>query len=501
MARRRILIAEYLHEICSFNPVATRYADFFVHHREQILAYHHGIGSEIAGALEVFRSVPEIEIVPTFSARGITSGGVIPHEDFARIEAGWISALQSAGEIDAAYFCLHGATAAEGIDDPEGHLLEIARQILGESIPFVASFDLHGVLTDRMLRHCDAITVYHTYPHVDFLETGRRAASLLMQLLDRKIRPVIAKVEIPALVRGDELLTETGCFGTLLNQAKSIQSTAPGLSAGYFIGNPFTDVPELRSYAVVVTDNAPKIARDQAVQMAERFWTHRDQMQARLIPLREAVNAARNASHQIALVDAADATSSGASGDSAEILFELLDQDCHRTALIPLVDAAAVHAAIEAGVGRQITVPLGGSLDSQRFQRRAVTARVRHLSDGRFRSESFGQEWNSGQTAVLEIGSITLVVTSRPVHLYDRSLFLAHGQNPQQFDLIVVKSPHCQKHMYSDWCELIPVDAPGSTSANVSTLGHRHCRRPVFPLDVIKDWQPTPKLFSRHPGR
>ena len=46
------------------------------------------------------------------------------------------------------------------------------------------------------------------------------------------------------------------------------------------------------------------------------------------------------------------------------------------------------------------------------------------LSDGRFRSESFGQDWFAGKTAVLQADNVTLVVTSRPVHLFDRSLFL-----------------------------------------------------------------------------
>ena len=68
------------------------------------------------------------------------------------------------------------------------------------------------------------------------------------------------------------------------------------------------------------------------------------------------------------------------------------------------------------------------------------------------------------------MGNITLIATSRPVHLYDRSLFYAHGQDPQHFDLVVVKSPHCQPHMFADWCaRLINVDAPGATSANVRT--------------------------------
>ena len=59
-----------------------------------------------------------------------------------------------------------------------------------------------------------------------------------------------------------------------------------------------------------------------------------------------------------------------------------------------------------------------------------------------FRSESFGDQWYSGDTAVIDVDNITLVVTSRAVSLYDRSLFYAHGRDPRHFDLVVVKSPN-----------------------------------------------------------
>src|SRR3954447_6107108 len=87
------------------------------------------------------------------------------------------------------------------------------RALVGERIPIVISLDLHGILTERMLRQIDALTAFHTYPHVDFLDTGVRAARVLLRLLDEEVRPVIAAVPIPALVRGDELITATGLFG------------------------------------------------------------------------------------------------------------------------------------------------------------------------------------------------------------------------------------------------------------------------------------------------
>ena len=45
------------------------------------------------------------------------------------------------------------------------------------------SLDLHGILTDRMLRQIDGVAIYHTYPHVDFASTGKRAARILQRLV------------------------------------------------------------------------------------------------------------------------------------------------------------------------------------------------------------------------------------------------------------------------------------------------------------------------------
>ena len=124
----------------------------------------------------------DVEVVPTFSARRHHLGR---HHRRGRFRPACRRvprrAAAGAGPVDGVYFALHGAMAAENEDDPEGFLLAEARKILGERVPIVASFDLHGILTDRMLEHTDAIVIYHTYPHVDFFETGQRAARLLLR--------------------------------------------------------------------------------------------------------------------------------------------------------------------------------------------------------------------------------------------------------------------------------------------------------------------------------
>lgn len=494
----KILLAECKQEVASFNPVLSRYADFSVVFGEEVLARHGGVRSEVAGALRVFSSRSDVQVVPTYSARSVTSGGTLASADFDRLAGEFLSSLRAAPRVDAVCFALHGAMASQTEDDPEGYLLAETRKILGEEIPIVVSLDLHGILTDRMLQHSHAVVMYHTYPHVDFFETGQRAARLLLQLLAGEAHPVTAAVTIPALVRGDELITQSGLFGGIIRAAQAIEASPGGLMAGMFIGNPFTDVPALCSRSVVVTDGDPERAAREAVRLAEDFWRVRERLQASLTSLDEAVRIATATTGTVILTDAADATSSGASGDSNAILRTLLEQGYPGRALLPLVDPPAVRAAFAAGVGHSLRTQVGGALDPGRFTPVPIEARVHMLSEGRFRSESHGDLWNAGPTAVLQAGAITLVVTSRPVSLYDRSLFLAHGQDPTQFDLVVVKSPHCQERFYKAWAaRLITVDAPGATSANLRRLGHTRCMRPIFPLDDPGVFHPQPKLFRR----
>ncbi len=496
---KKILIAECKQEVSSFNPVLSRYADFKIATGEEVLRHHGTVRSEIAGALSVFDSRSDLELIPTYRAQAITSGGTLAGPDFDRLAAEFLQAIAEAPEVDACYFSLHGAMAAENEVDPEGYLLEEVRKLLGESIPIVVSLDLHGILTDRMLLHADAVVVYHTYPHVDFFSTGARAARLLLRILDGEVRPVTAVVRVPALVRGDELITETGRIRHVIEAAKQIEQSGAGLSAGMFWGNPFTDVPELGSNSLVVMDDDQDLAAQEALRLARLFWEHHAAMQVPLTSLTESVRQAREVSQgTVILVDAADATSSGASGDSNAILRALLAGGYHGRALVPIVDPPAVRAAFAAGVGAPLSITVGGALDSSRHIPLPVQARVRLLSDGRFKSENTGEDWYAGETAVLEAGNHTLVVTSRPVSLYDRSLFYAHGQDPRRFDLVVVKSPHCEEHMFAAWAaRMIHVDAPGSTSANLRSLGHTRCRRPVFPLDEDVEFRAEVSLFRR----
>jgi microcystin degradation protein MlrC len=495
----KVLIAECKQEVSTFNPVPSTLEDFRLAAGDGLLAAHDGVASEVSGALEVF-SLANVTVVPGYSARSVTSGGVLARSSFERIAAGFLAEVERHrdSKLDGVLYCLHGAMAADGEGDPEGYLLQETRRILGEAVPIVVSLDLHGVLTDRMLEHADAVVPYHTYPHVDFFETGERAAKLLLEIVQGAARPVTARVKIPALVRGDELITETGLLGRFIMEAQRIERSAAGLAAGMFIGNPFTDVAELGSSSIVVTDNDEELARSEALALAQGFWQVRERLQAPLMSLERMVEETKAATGTVILTDAADATSSGASGDSNAVIRALHEAGYQGSVLAPIVDPPAVRAAIEAGVGATISVRIGGALDPEHFTPLAIEAKVRMLSDGDVVSESHGDTWHGGPTAILQWGDVTLVVTRRPVSLYDRSLFLGHGLDPARFDAVVVKSPHCQPRFFAKWAQkVINIDAPGATSANLPGLGHTSCRRPMYPLEPSTDFEAEVQIFSR----
>jgi microcystin degradation protein MlrC len=99
---------------------------------------------------------------------------------------------------------------------------------------------------------------------------------------------------------------------------------------------------------------------------------------------------------------------------------------------------------------------------------------------------------------VLTFGNFTILVMSRSVSLFDRAMYFANGLDPTDFDLIVVKSPHTEHHMFDSWSEKnFNIDAPGATSADLKSLGHTICARPIYPLDENVAFAPRAIIYQR----
>jgi microcystin degradation protein MlrC len=477
----KIIVAHYFQETNSFHPNPTTYENFGVTRGEDLIRDGRGV---VNGAVDQFAKRSDVEIVPTYGA-GMGAGGTITHECFERISSECLEAIgENSAGADALYFSMHGAMAAEIEKDPEGYMLQEARNILGPDVPIVISLDMHGTVSRRMLRNMQGASILHTYPHIDWYETGERAATMLLSILDGA-KPIIASVYTPTMVRGDELKTATGVHGTFIRHLERLEDRDDVLAGGIMLGHPPTDCPEQGSRIIIVTDNNRELAEREALRIGQNFWDMRERMQCVLYSVEEAIENAKKANGAVVFSDAADATSSGAPGTSNDILKGFLRSDYTGRVLFPIRDEPAVRRAMEAGIGTTITVPLGGTKDS-RFTPIDVEVTVEVLS---LRGDV--------PIAVLRAGNITIVAATQGGILCDRWMYTALGQEPKTFDVIIQKLPHTPYEFYDEWAvRNMTIDVPGAASPNIKTLGHEIVPRPIYPLDEDMTFTPEVEVFE-----
>src|SRR2546421_7031672 len=94
-ARPRILIAECMQEISSFNPVPSQYESFRITRGEE-MREQEGLNTAIGGALPVF-SAADIEPAFAISARA-GSAGILSSEGWARLSSEILTALTEAAD-------------------------------------------------------------------------------------------------------------------------------------------------------------------------------------------------------------------------------------------------------------------------------------------------------------------------------------------------------------------------------------------------------------------
>ena len=184
------------------------------------------------------------------------------------------------------------------------------------------------------------------------------------------------------------------------------------------------------------------------MRLAEEFWPQRFRMQGKLIPLDRAIAQARTIEGPVIFTDAADATSSGATGDSNIMIKALREAGYQKRVLAQIVDPRAAAAAHAAGVGAVIDVdPRRRHLDRKRFTPMPVRAEVQLLSNGRSRLETMKIGLDAGPTAVLTFDNFTVVVLSRTISLFDRAMYYANGLDPVGFrphrrEVAAHRAPH-----------------------------------------------------------
>ncbi|MDN3722634.1 M81 family metallopeptidase [Roseibium salinum] len=145
----------------------------------------------------------------------VEAGGPLDHRFFETTLKEMRDRLEAAGPLDGVYISNHGAMITTESDDPDGEIFAMVRSIVGAEVPVVATLDLHGNVSEEMVRSVDAIVSYQTNPHVDMLARGKDAAVILHDLL-RGMKPDVAFIRLPVSPPTVTLLTERGPYADIV---------------------------------------------------------------------------------------------------------------------------------------------------------------------------------------------------------------------------------------------------------------------------------------------
>jgi microcystin degradation protein MlrC len=489
----RIAVGQLWQETNTFNPIPTTQRDFeeFGVVRGPELIERMADTNELGGFIQSMRRWPSPPEIIGLVRLPAWPGGTATAETFNWLRNEMLAALAGAGPCDAVLLALHGALVSADEPDVEGAIIQAVREHIGPRVPLVCTLDLHGNVTRRMVENSDALVLYHTAPHVDVFETGQRAAELLRRVLFEGARPTTAFRKLPLVLPPERANTQDPAsvsYG-LREELQRLESQPAVLAAGLATVQPWLDIPDLGSSVVVVTDGDSSAADRLADQLAQRLWRARRDYLSQLTPVADAVRRAHELHPEglIVLSDCADATTSGAPGDSTWLLAELIKYRWARPALVTLVSPEVVAHCRRLGIGGTHPGPLGGVRDCRFSEPLPLSTRVERLFDACFVMSGHlarNMPIDMGPSAVLSHGDVRIVVTSRTGPHFAPDLFRAAGFEPFAAGVLVAKSPCGFRAAYSANARAIMVvRAPGCALPDFWTYDYHRIPRPLWPWD------------------
>ena len=145
-----------------------------------------------------------------------------------------------------------------------------------------------------------------------------------------------------------------------------------------------------------------------------------------------------------------------------------------------LYDPAAAAMATEAGEEAEIELTLGASSGQQGHIPFKARCKVQKVADGSFTATGpmfSGARMTLGQTVLLDIDGVRVIVTSAQEQAADQEMFRHVGIEPAEVPILVLKS---SVHFRADFepiaAEVLVVEAPGPVALDNLSLDFKKLR-------------------------
>lgn len=486
----RLAVAGIIHETNTYAAEfsgLTQLRAFEQYWETQIPAVFENSNHQVGGFIEGARRVGAT-LDYTFVGQA-TPSGTIDAEAYASMKREILNGIRAKLPVDGVLLALHGAGVADGVEDVEGDLAVAVRALVGEQIPIVAVYDLHGNLTEDMHRSCDITLPCKLYPHTDFFDRGVEAVALLVDMLDGKLKPATAVRYLPMLPY--IVTTQEGFIPSLVNElCAKLAQQAGVIDCSWFHGFPFADIAAPCPSVVCTTNGNIELAQQLADEVADWIWNHREEFRPSLPSPEEGIAMAMaSQSGPIVINEYADNPGGGTPGDGTYLLRALLSArpEPGTACFASINDAAVVAQAQAAGVGATIRVSLGGKLGRYQGQPIEADAYVKSITDGRFVNRPgamfAGVNFDLGAMCRLVICGVDVIVASRAEQIYDVEPFALHGLDVSRHKIIALKGAnHFRAYFRSMAAQIVSVDSIGLSTANITSFSRSRLKGEYWPL-------------------
>ena len=485
----RIAIAGISHETNTYRREQTQAADFGQARGEQILKAR-GNATDMGGFVTACEK-RGIEPLPILAV-GAEPSGTIARQAYDGFKDEILAGLESLRPYDGVVLGMHGAGVVDGIDDLEADLAEAVRHLIGEGTPLVATFDLHGNVSQRMADALDGVFACHQYPHMDPHERSEEAVALIVRMLEESFRPTTFIETVPLLVPMTTTFVGTG--KAMLAEMLEAESEAGVIDVSWFHGFPYADIDLVGTHVAVTTQGDREQAEAIAKRMGQRLWEQRESFRPRGLTPEDAIEQALGEkATPVVINETSDNPGCGAPGDGTHLLRAMLEAKLDNACFGYIVDKDVVAQAVDAGVGATIDITLGARYDDLHGDPIQTTAYIKAIHDGDLTLQAMfrGARWRIGPLARLVVDGVDIVVGSRRSQTFDTEPFLAVGIDVTRYRIVALKSSHHFRGGFQDLAAtIITADPPGLTTHRIGGFPRDNLQHDVWPLAAETQYDP-----------
>ena len=456
MAKKNIAIGGISTECSSYSPLFQNQEDF------RTLR-----GQELLDLVDFPFSEYSINVSPLFFNRSVP-GGPIDREYFDEIKHLFITEINAHEKLDGILLLMHGAMYDEGIDDPEGEWIRAVREAVGLDCLISVSFDLHGQVTDKIIKNIDAFAAFKTAPHIDVKDTYRRSASMLVSAINENYRPDVIWSSIPVLVSGEMSSTFVEPCKTIYQSLEQFNEKREILDCNLLVGYVWADTQRATASSVVTCTNK-KIGARACKTIAETYWNSRKDLKSDMQTgsIGEALLWLNSELSIIA--DSGDNPTAGGVGDRADVLQAILKHN-HDDSLFAGIASKSAYDELKKGNEFSIGGTFGGGGPVLKLKADSV--------------------YFKNHCAVVCVSKTIIVIskTRRPFHnLKD---FTELNLDLSNFKILVVKSGYLSPELQSLSARSFLALTEGAVNQNLVGIENKKRHKKIYPFQDFNNFIP-----------